>query len=205
MAAGEIGWASLRVLRLCSVFEAPEAALDGRGVRFDPGGMQNHTAQLTRALAALGVRQDIITDRPPGAARHQALAAGVKVRRFGLPVPWFRQVFAAPAALAALRIAPHVDLVHAHQGEDLAVLPIGLAAARRANLPVVVTLHTSLRHTLVRSGLRDQLLGGLGGSLEAAVCRQADTVIALTARLATGLSEDGITAGRIHVIPARGQ
>jgi glycosyltransferase involved in cell wall biosynthesis len=202
MAAGEIGWSSMRVLRLCSVFEAPEAALDGRGVRFDPvGGMQNHTAQLTRALAALGVRQDVITHRPPGAARHQSLAPGVEVRRFGLPVPWFRQLFSMPAALAAFRLTPQVDLVHAHQGEDLAVLPIGLAAARRAKVPVVVTLHTSLRHTLLGSGPRAQLLGGLGGSIEAAVCRQADTVIALTTRLATRLREDGIAAGRIHVIP----
>jgi glycosyltransferase involved in cell wall biosynthesis len=167
----------------------------GRAVR-SGGGMQNHTAQLTRALAALGVRQDVITHRPPGAARHQSLAPGVEVRRFGLPVPWFRQLFSIPAALAAFRLRPQVDLVHAHQGEDLAVLPIGLAATRRAKVPVVVTLHTSLRHTLLGSGPRAQLLGGLGGSIEAAVCRQADSVIALTTRLATRLREDGIAAGR---------
>src|SRR5947208_621841 len=131
MAAGEIGRPSLRVLRLCSVFEAPEDVLRGRGVRFDPvGGMQNHTAQLTRALAALGVRQAVITHRPPGAPRRQSPAPHSSVRRFGLPVPWFRQLFAAPAALAAFGLAREVDLVHVHQGEDLAVLPIGLAAAR---------------------------------------------------------------------------
>src|SRR5215210_5029470 len=43
----------IRVLRLCSVFEPPPSALVGRGVKFDPiGGMQNHTAELTRARPA---------------------------------------------------------------------------------------------------------------------------------------------------------
>jgi glycosyltransferase involved in cell wall biosynthesis len=202
MVVGESGRGSLRVLRLCSVFEAPDAALEGRGVRFDPvGGMQNHTAQLTRALAALGVRQELLTHRPPGAARAQSLVPGVQVRRFGLPVPWVRQLFWAPAAVAACRLAPRVDLVHAHQGEDLAVLAIALAAARRAELPLVVTLHTSLRHTLTGRGVRARLLCGLGGAVESAVCRHADAVIALSARLATRLREDGIPAARIHVIP----
>ena len=36
---------TLRVLRLCSVFELPASAVTGKGARFDPvGGMQNHTA-----------------------------------------------------------------------------------------------------------------------------------------------------------------
>jgi hypothetical protein len=53
----------MRVLRLCSVFEAPEAALDGRGVRFDPvGGMQNHTAQLMRREKG-GLRPGGLLDR----------------------------------------------------------------------------------------------------------------------------------------------
>src|SRR3712207_7281378 len=57
---------ALHVLRLCSVFEPPDAALTGDGVRFDPiGGMQNHTAQLSRALALRGVRQTVLTARPP--------------------------------------------------------------------------------------------------------------------------------------------
>ncbi len=61
---------SRRVIRLCSVFEPPPASLNGRGIRFDPiGGMQNHTAALTRALDALGVEQDVVTTRPPGAPR----------------------------------------------------------------------------------------------------------------------------------------
>src|SRR5688500_18209030 len=89
--------AGLRVLRLCSVFEPPDAALHGPGVRFDPiGGMQSHTAQLTRALSARGVRQLVLAARPPGAPS-RACAGGAVVRRFGLPVPWMRQGWSVPA------------------------------------------------------------------------------------------------------------
>ncbi len=50
----------IRVLRLCSVFEPPPSALVGKGVKFDPiGGMQNHTAELTRALDRRGVVRQV--------------------------------------------------------------------------------------------------------------------------------------------------
>jgi len=45
----------MRVLRLCSVYEAPPEAFT-RSAGFDPiGGMQVHTARLTEALDARGV------------------------------------------------------------------------------------------------------------------------------------------------------
>jgi glycosyltransferase involved in cell wall biosynthesis len=202
MPSEQSGWSRLRVLRLCSVFEPPPSALSGRGVRFDPiGGMQNHTAQLTRALAALGVEQEVITHRPPGAPRTEGLCSGAIVRRFGLPLPWCRQLYSAPAALAALRGARRFDLIHAHQGEDLAVLPIVLGAARLASRPLVVTLHTSLRHTFSGGGHRGRLLSVAGGRIEAAVCRRADGIIALSCRLAAALQEDGVRAERISVVP----
>jgi glycogen synthase len=202
MALAEDGRLWPRVLRLCSVFEAPPSALSGRGVRFDPiGGMQNHTAQLTRALAALGVEQEVITHRPPGAARIEGLCAGAIVRRFGLPIPWCRQLYSAPAAVAALRLARRFDLIHAHQGEDLAVLPIALGAARRASLPLVVTLHTSLRHTFSGGGHRGALLSAFGGRIEAAVCARAAGIVALSGRLAAAFREEGVPAERISVVP----
>jgi glycogen(starch) synthase len=202
MAFAEDGRSPLRVLRLCSVFEPPPSALTGRGVRFDPiGGMQNHTAQLTRALAALGVEQEVITHHPPGATKTERLCSGAIVHRFGLPIPWCRQLYSAPAAVAALRLAHRFHLVHAHQGEDLAVLPIALAAARLASLPLVVTLHTSLRHTFSGPGHRGHVLSAAGGGIEAAVCRRASAMIALSGRLAEALREEGVPAKRIRVVP----
>jgi hypothetical protein len=42
----------MRVLRLCSVYEAPAGSPDGIDAT---GGMQVHTARLTKALDARGV------------------------------------------------------------------------------------------------------------------------------------------------------
>jgi glycogen(starch) synthase len=191
----------LRVLRVCSVFEPPDAALAGRGVRFDPvGGMQSHTGQLTRALDALGVHQEVVTHRPPGAPRRHRVGAEAVVHRVGLPVPWVRQLYCVPAAVAAWRLAAGADLVHAHVGEDLAVLPIALAAARRAAIPLVVTVHCSLRHTFAGPGARGWLLRTVGGRIEFAVTHRADDVIALTPRLADCIRDDGVAPERVHVI-----
>src|SRR5215218_1510404 len=77
----------LGVLRLCSVFESPPSALVGRGVKFDPiGGMQNHTAELTRALDRRGVVQTVLTTRPPTAPYFQRLGERARVIRLGLPL-----------------------------------------------------------------------------------------------------------------------
>jgi glycosyltransferase involved in cell wall biosynthesis len=193
--------ARLRVLRMCSVFEPPDAALAGRAVKFDPvGGMQSHTGQLTRALDALGVRHDVVTHRPPGAPHRHRVGAEAVVHRVGLPVHWARQLYSVPAAVAAWRLAPRADLVHAHLGEDLAILPIALRAARRAAIPLVVTVHCSLRHTFAGPGARGWLLRTAGGRIEAAVTQRADMVIALTPRLAARIGADGVPPERVHVI-----
>jgi glycogen synthase len=193
----------LTVLRICSVFEPPDAALTGRGTRFDPvGGMQNHTGQLTRALDRRCIRHIVVTHRPPGAPRHHGMADHAEVHRFGLPIARPRQLYWLGAGPAAVRLARHAELVHAHLGEDLAVLPIALAAARAARLPLVVTIHCSLRHTLRSPGARAAVLRHVGGTIETSIARRADAVIALTRRRADELAADGVPAERIRVIPS---
>ena len=192
-----------RVLRLCSVFEPPPDSLAGRGVRFDPiGGMQNHTASLTRAIDALGVVQDVVTTRPPGAPARHRLGQWATVHRLGLPVPRMRQLYCLPAAALVDRLARRADLLHAHLGEDLAIVPIAIAAARRHRIPWVLTIHASLTHTLVGGGLRGAVLRGLGGRLERLGTRHADGVIVLAPRLAGLLAADGVPEARINVIPS---
>jgi hypothetical protein len=57
----------MRVLRLCSVFEP--AALSGRSAGYDAiGGMQNHTAELSRQLDRMDAVQLILTSRLDGPA-----------------------------------------------------------------------------------------------------------------------------------------
>lgn len=187
---------SPRVLRLCSVFEpTPE---QWQRPQFDPiGGMQNHTAALTRALDAQGVRQTVITSRLGGSCRTDPFAEHSEVVRVGLPMRRLRQAWAPAAYRAALQQMPP-DVVHVHQGEDLAVLPLGRALARRWRVPLIVTLHCSLRHSVPRAGARLTLLRSVGGAIEEHGVRSADTVITLTDTTAARLS--GVQ--RLEVIPS---
>ena len=192
----------MRVLRLCSVFEPPPSALVGKGVRFDPiGGIQNHTAELTRALDRRGVIQTVVTTRPPTAPLFGRFGDHADVIRLGLPVRRFRQLYGPQACVIAPILASRADLVHVHLGEDLAVLPIGLAAARLHRLPLVLTVHTSLRHTLALSDLRSAVLKSLGGWIEGWGERSAEAVLTVAPRLARRLISEGIDPDRVHACP----
>src|SRR5215218_1191576 len=190
------------VLRLCSVFEPPPSALVGRGVGFDPvGGMQNHTAALTRALDRCGVLQTVLTTRPPTAPYLQRLGDHARVIRLGLPVRRFRQLYAPQAAVLAPILAARADLVHVHLGEDLAVVPVGAAAARLHRLPLVLTVHTSLRHTLAVGDLRSAILKAIGGPIERWGEHFAEAVLVITPRLRGLLLSNGVEENRLHLIP----
>src|SRR5215210_8299170 len=192
----------IRVLRLCSVFEPPPSALGGRGVKFDPiGGMQNHTAELTRVLDRRGVVQTVLTTRPPTASPSQRLGDHARVIRLGLPVQRFRQLYGSQAAILAPILAARADVVHVHLGEDLAVLPVGAAAARLHRLPLVLTVHTSLRHTLAVRDFRSAVLKTLGGQIERWGEHSAEAVLVITPRLYRLLLSDGVEERRVHVIP----
>jgi glycosyltransferase involved in cell wall biosynthesis len=192
----------ISVLRLCSVFEPPPSALVGRGVKFDPiGGMQNHTAELTRALDRRGVVQTVLTTRPPTAPYFQRLGDHARVIRVGFPVRRFRQLYAPQAAILAPILAARADVVHVHLGEDLAVLPLGAAVARLHRLPLVLTIHTSLHHTLAVSDLRSAVLKALGGPIERWREHSAEAVLVITPRFYRLLLSDGVDENSVHVIP----
>ncbi|MEA2271016.1 MAG: hypothetical protein QOC64_3626, partial [Solirubrobacteraceae bacterium] len=181
----------LRVLRLCSVFEPPPSALGGQGSRFDPiGGMQEHTGSLTRELERRGVVQVVVTARPPGAPWLQRLAPRATVVRVNLPVRKPRRLYSVPAAVLAPLLARHADVVHAHLGEDLAILPIAALAARARRLPVVVTVHCSLAHTLAVGDARTAILRLVGGAIERCAERRAAATLVYTSRLADLLAHD---------------
>ncbi|MEP6851571.1 MAG: glycosyltransferase family 4 protein [bacterium] len=169
---------ALRVLRLCSVFE-PDVGQVGRP-QFDPiGGMQNHTASLTRTLDRLGVEQTVVTSRLGDATGVTPLGRCSEVVRVGLPTRRVRQAWAAAAFRAAKSRGPF-DVVHVHQGEDLAALPLAAALARRFDAAFVATLHCSLRHSVPAAGPRLTALRVVGGALEERLLGRADEVIVLT-------------------------
>ncbi|MDP8969933.1 MAG: glycosyltransferase family 4 protein [Actinomycetota bacterium] len=194
----------LRVLRVCSVYEARQLDLTRRTARFDPvGGMQHHTAQLARELDCRGVAQTVLTSRLAGRAGQEPLGRYGTIRRTGFPLARLRQLWSVGAFVHALgRRTPPVDLVHAHQGEDIAALAIALLAARRRACPLVVTLHCSVRHTFRAWSWRARLLRLLGGFVEKAAIDRADAVITLTASAARRCIDGGKGPGAVRVIPS---
>ena len=193
----------MSVLRLCSVFASPSPALAGRGRAFDPvGGLQTHAAELTRTLDRRGVTQTVVTATRPGAPPFERLGESSCLVRVGVPIRRLRQLYSVPAFFLAQAFAARADLVHVHLGEDLAVLPIGLAAARLHRLPLVLTVHSSFRHTLPALNARTALLKAVGGAVERFGERRADAVIVLTARLARLLAEEGVDERSIFVVPS---
>jgi len=211
--------ARMHVLRLCSVFEPSTAdreptddrsggELDRRAARFDPiGGMQNHTAALTRSLDAQDVRQTVLTSRLAGPRSTTRLGRSARIVRTGMPTTRLRQLWALSGLPRVLRrrperTAPPVDLVHAHQGEDIAVLLLARLAAWRHRCPLVVTVHCSVGHTLRGSSPRERVLRSLGGLVERDTLRRADAVIVLTGRTCAALRADGVGPARLHIIPS---
>jgi glycosyltransferase involved in cell wall biosynthesis len=123
------------------------------------------------------------------------------VRRVGLRTRRVRQLWGL-AALPAVLAARGVDLVHAHQGEDVATLLLGLVARAVHRCPLVVTLHCSVRHTVSGRSPRSWLLRVLGGAVERATLRRADAVVVLVQHTAGLLAEDGVPEERVHVLPS---
>lgn len=197
------------VLRLCAAFPATTVLPEPGG---PVGGMESHAGALSRALDRLGVAQRIVTAGSPGAAARESLGTRSQVHR--LPVggwrlpgvgsrgPALRDLYPAVARLALRHVHGGVDLIHAHQGEDVGLLPMAASLARRLDVPLVVTLHTSLQHTTIPDDVRSVVRKALGGAMERRVLARADAVITLTPRTAAALVEDGIPGDRVYVIPS---
>jgi glycosyltransferase involved in cell wall biosynthesis len=190
----------MRVLRLCSVYEAPPEAFM-RSAGFDAiGGMQVHSARLTEALDARELRQTVVTAYRPGAERLQLVSVRSRVVRVGLPIRRFRQLYGVAAVPEVARTG-HIDLVHVHLGEDLAIAPLARWAASRAGVPLVVTVHCSLVHTLVGHDTRTTMLRTVGGPMQSWLLRSASAVLVLNERTADRLVASGVPRSRVRVSP----
>ena len=190
----------MRVLRLCSVY-GPATLPIGEGRGFDVvGGMQVHTTLLTAALDDRGIRQTVMTAYRPEAARVESLGRHAQVLRRGVPARRFRQLYAVSSIPDIARLKD-VDLVHVHLGEDLAIMPLGVWAAKETHARLVVTVHCSLRHTLVSHDLRTALLRSLGGAIELRLLRAAAAVMVLNDRLVPRLEAVGVPRSELHLLP----
>lgn len=142
----------------------PDGALAAiRGVRlamvacrFPPyaGGVELHTAEVARRLAAAGVLVTVLTTDPSGELpAREFTPEGVEVRR----VPaWprvgpFGDLHIAPALGALIRRERHRwDLLHL-QGYFTFVAPIALRATRAARLPYLITFHSGGHSSMLRN------------------------------------------------------
>ncbi|MDP9296473.1 MAG: glycosyltransferase, partial [Actinomycetota bacterium] len=156
----------------------------------------------TRALDRLGVVQTVVTARPDGAPSEEPFARHGTVFRVGSPRRRPRQLYSVPAWRLVPALARDVDLVHAHIGEDLAVVPIAASAARRHGIPLVLTIHCSLEHTLRSVDVRTLMLKLLGAPIERWGEQRAAAVITLTERLRSLLVCGGLDAAKVHAIPS---
>jgi glycogen synthase len=193
----------LHVLRLCSVFEPEAASIDERAARFDPiGGMQNHTAALSRCLDQQGVAQTVLTARLAARCGTSPLGRHSLVRRVGTRTARLRQLWGFAALPFVVGARRPVDLVHAHQGEDVATLVLALVARSVHGCPLVVTLHCSVRHTVTGRSPRSWLLRVVGGAVERVAVRRADAVLVLVPRTAELLEQSGLSPDKVHVLPS---
>lgn len=199
----------MRVLRLCSDFATSEAAAVSQAassaataVATIGTGMANQTLALTRALDRLGVSQQVVTTRQPGTPRAERVGDAAEVLRLGLPLRGARQMYVAAATHHLGQVYRGFDVVHAHQGEQVGLLPLAASVARRLQVPLVVTVHTSVAHTTIPTGLRSGLLKAVGGAVERRVISDADAVITLGLRTAARLVGAGVPVQRVFMIPS---
>lgn len=103
----------------------------------------------------------------------------------------------------AVQLSTHgFDLVHCHSGEDIAAIPIGLIAAKRAGIPFVLTIHNSWNFTYYATNSADHIRQIIGKRIELLGLQQADAICTLTPKTANLITEKmDIDSQKIFVIP----
>lgn len=166
------------------------------------GGMQLQVYLLTRELALQGIKQDVITVRPPWEPEYEE-KDGVRIHRYGWPIATPRQMYAVPALGHVLKIqSSDYDLIHCHTAQDLASIPLSVLAARRASMPLVISLHSSWQFTYKAPGPYQWVRQRIGCWVEKKGLHYADAVIVLTSGMAEKLISSGkVSPSKVFVIP----
>ncbi|TIW05770.1 MAG: glycosyltransferase family 4 protein [Mesorhizobium sp.] len=115
------------------------------------GGTETHIQEVGSRLVARGHAVDVLTTDPSGELPVEEEVGGMRVRR----VPaWPRELdlYVAPGIYTAIRRGAW-DLIH-FQGYSTFVVPIGLLAAVRGQLPFVLTFHSGGHSSRLRNAIR---------------------------------------------------
>jgi glycosyltransferase involved in cell wall biosynthesis len=115
------------------------------------GGIETHIQEVGPRLVARGHTVDVLTTDPSGQWPVQETVRGMNVRR--VPAwPKHHDLYVAPGIFAAINRGSW-DLVH-FQGYGTFVVPIGLLATLRRDLPFVLTFHSGGHSSRLRNAVR---------------------------------------------------
>jgi glycosyltransferase involved in cell wall biosynthesis len=135
--------------------------------RFPPfmGGVETHTYEVSRRLAAMGVDVLVLTTDPTGKLPRREEVEGVAVRRV-TAWPAHSDLHFAPGLARDIHPGPHT-IVHC-QGYHTLVAPLSMAAAAMRRIPFVVTLHSGGHSSSLRNAIRPAQTAILGPLLRRA-------------------------------------
>src|SRR5262245_61421108 len=115
------------------------------------GGIETHIQEVGPRLVACGHAVDVLTTDPSGKLAVEEEVRGMRVRR--VPAwPKNLDLYVAPAIYTAIRGGAW-DLIH-FQGYNTFVVPIGLVAAVRGDIPFVLTFHSGGHSSWLRNAVR---------------------------------------------------
>lgn len=158
------------------------------------GGIETHTFEVGRRMAAAGHAVTVLTADPAGTLPTDEMVAGMHVLR--VPAyPRTSDVFYAPGVYRKM-VRGSWDVAHV-QGFHTFVPPIAMLAALRTSLPFIMTFHSGGHSSSIRNVIR-----GVQEAVMAPLIRRADGIIGVSEfeadHFAKGL---GIPRERIIVVP----
>jgi glycosyltransferase involved in cell wall biosynthesis len=121
--------------------------------KFPPfiGGIETHTFEVGRRMAASGHAVTVLTGDPTGKMATEEMVDGIRVLR--VPVyPKSSDIFFSPGIYKAV-LKSKADIIHV-QGFHTFVPPIAMLAAIRSSIPFVITFHSGGHSSALRNIVR---------------------------------------------------
>jgi glycosyltransferase involved in cell wall biosynthesis len=158
------------------------------------GGIETHIQEVGPRLVACGHAVDVLTTDPSGKLPVEEEVRGMRVKR--VPAwPKDLDLYVAPGIYTAIRRGAW-DLIH-FQGYNTFVVPIGLLAAVRGDVPFVLTFHSGGQSSRLRNAAR-----GTQHALLRPLVARAARLIGVSEFEANFFSARmGVTRERFAVIP----
>jgi glycosyltransferase involved in cell wall biosynthesis len=121
--------------------------------RYPPfmGGVETHTYEVSRRLAAMGVDITVLTTDPTGRMPRHETVDGLAIKRVSA-WPAQADLYFAPGLARGIQRAPRT-IVHC-QGYHTLVAPLAMATAAMRGIPFVVTFHSGGHSSSFRNAMR---------------------------------------------------